>query len=283
MTSKKANTRKTSKKNSQTQSRYQTVRILSKQGENLADRFATYKARYIETPVKSSKTFMQELNADPRKTLASLADESRDLVADLRKDARRKVDGYLKDGRRFYRRARKAPRKTLDGVVADSRVYLDDLGSETRARIDDVIRVGRELMDGLEKDSRMVIDRLQAAGKEGVEKFPGLKTAGKQPPLLIKKYVNGRFYDTVNKKYLKKEALARLVKKQTPIKIVFTKTGRDITRSVVSGLAAEAKGDKPAHLSIGELANWLKENQKRIRETFDRQVNTVRKVVKLPA
>jgi hypothetical protein len=280
MTTKKADTRK---KTTQTKARYQTVRILRKRGENLADRLATYKTRYIEEPVKDSKAFMEDLNADPRKTLENLADESRDRLADLRKESRRKVDNYLKDGRKLYRKARKAPRKTLDGVVEDSRTYLDDLSAQTRENVDEVVEIGRELMEGLEKDSRMVIDRLQAHGKEALEKFTGRETAGKAQPLLIKKYVNGRFYDTVNKKYLKKEDLARLVKKEAAIKVIYTKTGRNITRAVVASLAADSKGDKSAFLSIDELTSWLKKNQKRIRETIDRQVNTVRKAVKMPA
>ena len=283
MTAQKEGTRKPRKKIAQTGSHYQTVKVLRKRGERLADKLATYKTRNVEKPVKSSQAFMEDLNTDPRKALENLADESRDRLADLRKDARRKVDGYLKDGRKFYRRARKAPRKTLDGVVEDSRTYLDDLGSETREKVDDVIQAGRELMEGLEKDSRRVLDRLQATGKEAIEKLPGRKTAGKQQPLLIKKYVNGRFYDTVNKKYLKKEELARLVKKQADIKIVFTKTGRNITRAVVSGLGVEAKRGQKARLSLDEVASWLKENKGRLQETVDRQVNTVRKAIKLPA
>ena len=280
MTTQKADTRK---KNPKSTSRYQTVRALQKTRENLADRIEGVQTRYLQKPVKRSQAFVRELNADPRKAIEKLADDSRERLADVRKDARRKVDGYLKDGRKFYRRARKDPRKTLDSVVEESRVFVEDLGSEAGDRVKGILKDGRKLADILEKDGRMVTDRLQAAGKEALEKFPGQTRVKKAQPLLIKKYVNGRFYDTVNKKYLKKDDLARLVKKRADIRIVYTKTGRNITRSVVSGLAAETKNGKQSRLSVDELANWLKENQKRIREAFDRQVNTVRKAIKLPA
>ena len=283
MTSKKADTRKTRKKSPQADSSYRTVRVLRETRENLADKIDGYHTRYIQKPIDSSRTFIEDLNKAPRKTIEKLADDSRERLADMRADTRRKVDGYLKDGRKFYRRARKDPRKTLDGVVKDSRVYFDDLSAQTRENVDEVIQIGREMVEGLEKDGRMVIDRLQATGKDAVEKLSGKKRTAKAQPLLIKKYVNGRFYDTVNKKYLKKDDLARLVKKQADIRIIYTKTGRNITRAVLSGLAVESQNGKKALLSIDEVANWLKENQKRIREALDRQVDTVRKAIKLPA
>ena len=194
-----------------------------------------------------------------------------------------KIEGYLKDGRKFYRRARKDPRKTFDSVVEESRGVVEDLGSEASDRVKGLVRDSRKLIGLLEKDGRMAADRLQTAGKETLEKLSGRKRAGKAEPLVIKKYVNGRFYDTVNKKYLKKDDLARLVKKQADIRIIYSKTGRNITRTVVAGLAVDAQGGKKARLSLDEVSSWLKENQTRIRETIDRQVNAVRKAIKLPA
>jgi phosphate starvation-inducible protein PhoH len=142
---------------------------------------------------------------------------------------------------------------------------------------------GRKIAEIVEKDGRMAVNRLQTAGKEAIEKRFGQKSAAKSDPLLIKKYVNGRFYDTVNKKYLKKADLVKLVEKGTAIRVIYTKTGRNVTRSVLAGLNVEKQTGKKMRLSIDDVANRLKENQKRVREAFERQLDSVRKAIKLPA
>jgi hypothetical protein len=272
----------TNKKARKAASRYQTVRALRKAGENLADRARGYNADYIQRPVKSGKTFFEELTDDPRQTIDTLADDGRELFQDLRKDARKKVDGYLKDGRKFYRQAGKDPRGKFDDLVADGKVFFKDLGSEAKDRVDDFIKGGREVIESLEKDTRLAAEELLASGKKAFEKLPGQAAGKESETLLIKKYVNGRFYDTVNKKYLKKNELARLVRQQKKIKIIFTKTGKDVTRSVVSGLSTETKNGKKAIPAADELVNWIKENQKRAKETIDRQLGNVRKTIKFP-
>jgi hypothetical protein len=77
MTTPKASTRKTRKTPSQTSSRYRTVRVINKTRKQLADKVDSYNARYIQEPIKRSRSFIQDLNADPRKTIEQLADESR--------------------------------------------------------------------------------------------------------------------------------------------------------------------------------------------------------------
>ena len=55
--------------------------------------------------------------------------------------------------------------------------------------------------------------------------------------LTIKKYANGRLYDTENKKYIKQDDLARLLAKKKKVKIVLSKNGKDITKTVPKQLA----------------------------------------------
>jgi polyhydroxyalkanoate synthesis regulator protein len=59
----------------------------------------------------------------------------------------------------------------------------------------------------------------------------------------LKKYANGRFYDTDNKQYVTKDELARLINAKEKIKIILAKTGKDITKSVVASLPATKKAD----------------------------------------
>ncbi len=50
---------------------------------------------------------------------------------------------------------------------------------------------------------------------------------------LIKRYANGRFYDTVEKKYTTRDRIAGLVDSGETVSVVETKTGRDITRQIL--------------------------------------------------
>ncbi|MFO8112003.1 MAG: polyhydroxyalkanoate synthesis regulator DNA-binding domain-containing protein [Desulfosalsimonadaceae bacterium] len=59
----------------------------------------------------------------------------------------------------------------------------------------------------------------------------------------IKKYANGRFYDTEAKKYITQPQIRALQKTGKTIAIIETKTGKDITVDVMSKLSA--KGVKP--------------------------------------
>lgn len=55
----------------------------------------------------------------------------------------------------------------------------------------------------------------------------------------IKRYANGRFYDTVTKNYITRQQLADLITEGKKLKIVETKTGKDITDTIVSQVKAK--------------------------------------------
>ncbi len=64
----------------------------------------------------------------------------------------------------------------------------------------------------------------------------------------IKKYANGRFYDTVTKNYITRSQISKLMKSKKKIEIVDTKSGKKITAQVVSQInakAAKASRQKP--------------------------------------
>ena len=64
----------------------------------------------------------------------------------------------------------------------------------------------------------------------------------------IKKYANGRFYDTVVKNYITRPQISELLKAGKKINIIDTKTEKDITDSIVSQIKvkAEKAGTKKA-------------------------------------
>lgn len=99
--------------------------------------------------------------------------------------------------------------------------------------------------------------------------------------LNIKKYANGRFFDTATKKYIKPEKLAELIKKGEKIQVTLTKTGKDITDAVIAQFSKKedkkkesTKKDIP-FLKTDKLVKWLG-------EIIDTKIEKVMEVVKLP-
>lgn len=99
--------------------------------------------------------------------------------------------------------------------------------------------------------------------------------------LNIKKYANGRFFDTATKKYIKPEKLAELIKKGEKIQVTLTKTGKDITDTVIAQFSKkeEKKKESPKKdilfLKTDKLVKWLG-------EVIDSKIEKVMEVVKLP-
>jgi len=57
----------------------------------------------------------------------------------------------------------------------------------------------------------------------------------------IKKYANGRFYDTVAKNYITRPQISKLAGSGKEISIINTTTGRDITKDIVSQIKTREK------------------------------------------
>jgi hypothetical protein len=74
---------------------------------------------------------------------------------------------------------------------------------------------------------------------------------------LIKTYANGRFYDTLNKRYIGKERLAALLENKEAIKITMHKTDSDVTQSVAKQLAPLMSPKKVSMLNIDHLKKWV--------------------------
>jgi len=56
----------------------------------------------------------------------------------------------------------------------------------------------------------------------------------------IKKYANGRFYDTVAKNYITRPQISALLKKRKKIEIIDTKSGKNITKDIAAKIKAKA-------------------------------------------
>ena len=92
---------------------------------------------------------------------------------------------------------------------------------------------------------------------------------------IIKTYVNGRFYDTLNKKYMPKDQLVALINKKEAIKIVMHKTGTDVTQMVLEKMGAAAPPPKEPMLNVDNLKQWLSDQ-------VDRRIEKAIKLINLP-
>lgn len=92
---------------------------------------------------------------------------------------------------------------------------------------------------------------------------------------IIKTYTNGRFYDTLNKKYISKENLAALLKKKEEITIIMHNTGSDVTQSVMKRLASLLNTKKESKLNIDNIKNWVSDQ-------VDRRIEKAIALINLP-
>ena len=110
--------------------------------------------------------------------------------------------------------------------------------------------------------------------------------------LKIKKYANGQFFDTINKKYIKVATLKEMIQKGKKIKVTLAKTGKDITAAVIEQLSKKAdapktgkgkKADKKSSAKSKKTPFINTENLKKwAKKIIDKRVNRVLETIKLP-
>jgi hypothetical protein len=92
---------------------------------------------------------------------------------------------------------------------------------------------------------------------------------------IIKTYVNGRFYDTNDKRYIGKDQVAALLEDKKDIQIIMHQTGSDVTQSVSKRLAPSAGTKKASVRHIDSLKQWLSDQ-------VDRRIETAVALINLP-
>jgi hypothetical protein len=98
----------------------------------------------------------------------------------------------------------------------------------------------------------------------------------------IKQYANGRYYDTDNKQYVTKNDLAKMLTKKTKIKIIDSKTQKDITQKTAGQLSKSQKTTKKASTKQATIKNWLDDNKKWISKNLDTRINKILGAMNLP-
>jgi polyhydroxyalkanoate synthesis repressor PhaR len=77
-----------------------------------------------------------------------------------------------------------------------------------------------------------------------------------QGTVVIKKYGNRRLYDTAGSRYVNLEDIAALIRQGHPVQVVDAKSGKNITRVILTQIITEDAKDKPTGLPL-ELLRQL--------------------------
>ncbi|MBT8372037.1 MAG: polyhydroxyalkanoate synthesis regulator DNA-binding domain-containing protein [Deltaproteobacteria bacterium] len=104
--------------------------------------------------------------------------------------------------------------------------------------------------------------------------------------LTLKKYANGRLFDTVNKQYMTKDQLSKLVKRKEKVKVILAKTGKDVTKSVVSSLPAvktvKTNSKTGSLLKKKAIKIRVEGHKKWITMQIDKRMNTILEMMSFP-
>ncbi|MEE4356924.1 MAG: polyhydroxyalkanoate synthesis regulator DNA-binding domain-containing protein [Desulfococcaceae bacterium] len=98
--------------------------------------------------------------------------------------------------------------------------------------------------------------------------------------LHIKRYANGKFFDTEAKEYVTPETLSEMMQKGEEIQVTLAKTGKDITDEVIARFS-EKTGEKKSKKGISfiktdKMLKWLG-------EIIDARIEKAVDLVKLPS
>lgn len=89
----------------------------------------------------------------------------------------------------------------------------------------------------------------------------------KSSAILIKKYGNRRLYDTAGSRYVNLDDLAAMVRAGKDVRVEDAKTGRDLTRVILTQIITEDAKDKPTGLPL-ELLRQLIVASDEMRQEF---------------
>jgi polyhydroxyalkanoate synthesis repressor PhaR len=89
----------------------------------------------------------------------------------------------------------------------------------------------------------------------------------KSSTVIIKKYGNRRLYDTAASRYVNLDDIAALIREEKDVQVVDAKSGRDLTRLILTQIITEDAKDKPTGLPL-ELLRQLIVASDEVRQEF---------------
>lgn len=104
--------------------------------------------------------------------------------------------------------------------------------------------------------------------------------------LTLKKYANGRFFDTVNKHYVTKDQLSEMIEEKEKIKIILAKTGKDVTQSVVRSIptlkTVKTNNKNKSLLKKKPIKKRVEGHKKWITMQIDKRMDTILEMMSFP-
>lgn len=96
----------------------------------------------------------------------------------------------------------------------------------------------------------------------------------------LKRYANGKFFDTDAKEYIKTEKMAEIIKNADKFKVTLAKTGKDITDSVIEQFSKKQEKKKIKFgipfVKTDKMVKWLG-------DIIDARIEKVMDIAKLPS
>jgi len=104
--------------------------------------------------------------------------------------------------------------------------------------------------------------------------------------LTLKKYANGRLFDILKKEYVTKAQLTKLIEKNEKVKIILAKTGKDVTKSVISSLPTskkvQAKSKKNSGSKKKAIQKRVDDHKKWISKQVDKKMASLLDMMNFP-
>jgi len=95
-----------------------------------------------------------------------------------------------------------------------------------------------------------------------------------KPGVLIKKYGDRRLYNTGASRYVKLEDIARMVREGIEVKVVDARTGKDLTRVVLTQIVVEDARDREIALPLQLLRQLVRASDKATHEFLSWYLNS---------
>lgn len=165
---------------SKTKTRFYVVKTLQEARTSLTGRLEDHNRKYITQPIKTGKTFVEDLKAEPRKIVVNLFDDGKARITGLNKDAWRRVDGLAKNSQAFLTKAGKNPLKTFNDLMGDGKAFVQTMRTSTQDKLDDLGVDLKIIKEGVEKDARMVIADVIDGSKKAIDHVPGKQRIEKE-------------------------------------------------------------------------------------------------------
>ena len=90
---------------------------------------------------------------------------------------------------------------------------------------------------------------------------------------MIKKYANRRLYNSAEKRFVKLEEIAEVIRNGSDIKVIDTVTDEDITRQVLTQIIMEEEKNNKELIPTSLMYRVIRSNEEIMKDFFDNYLN----------